>query len=569
MKIGGSLHPCTLLVIIATSLLSLSSNALAEYTQIIGKRVNGWAYVDKFCFDGDTRNYVEVSIRPSFPTDYTIAIYASDGDVEDLRGRERYFLSVYASNESCEAKTEAASFTVPVPKGVQVSPILIPRYGQPKYWYLAVAICDQAVTEVDIGIQWMNSGDMWTKEVSFDRQGLAETYIAFTSLYLIGFVAFTVLIVMLKKKRRLHMVIIVFYLSFIIYFSSMIILLYCYIIGLIGHFDRAIYLTGQLFANFAQLGFTITLLLLAKGWGISTSKLSRKRDLAVLLVIVTLTYIGLYLYDILRDRTFVSYLYDFPLGVALLAVRLCVFAAFLMLLRRTVMFEEDKRKRAFLLVFGYAVSLYFLLFIALMIAVTQIAEWDKERVGEIMRLSLDTLGFFGIPFLFRYALAFRFAVFWSCFSHLLYTCLFVCLFFALMCIRAYACTYTYALAYAYACTYTCKEGTRMMMGIIRTKRVYEVYNPTSLDRVRIPTIKEMQQVKPVTVISAYNTQQSVIPAGDAERREEGERGSVHRMPVSAVLPSVVSTPPAGEGVRAVISTSSPQSVPLPIQRVPM
>mmetsp|Transcript_47062 Transcript_47062/g.121590 ORF Transcript_47062/g.121590 Transcript_47062/m.121590 type:complete len:504 (-) Transcript_47062:190-1701(-) len=503
MKIGGSLHPCTLLVIIATSLLSLSSNALAEYTQIIGKRVNGWAYVDKFCFDGDTRNYVEVSIRPSFPTDYTIAIYASDGDVEDLRGRERYFLSVYASNESCEAKTEAASFTVPVPKGVQVSPILIPRYGQPKYWYLAVAICDQAVTEVDIGIQWMNSGDMWTKEVSFDRQGLAETYIAFTSLYLIGFVAFTVLIVMLKKKRRLHMVIIVFYLSFIIYFSSMIILLYCYIIGLIGHFDRAIYLTGQLFANFAQLGFTITLLLLAKGWGISTSKLSRKRDLAVLLVIVTLTYIGLYLYDILRDRTFVSYLYDFPLGVALLAVRLCVFAAFLMLLRRTVMFEEDKRKRAFLLVFGYAVSLYFLLFIALMIAVTQIAEWDKERVGEIMRLSLDTLGFFGIPFLFR------------------------------------------------------------------TKRVYEVYNPTSLDRVRIPTIKEMQQVKPVTVISAYNTQQSVIPAGDAERREEGERGSVHRMPVSAVLPSVVSTPPAGEGVRAVISTSSPQSVPLPIQRVPM
>mmetsp|Transcript_47059 Transcript_47059/g.121585 ORF Transcript_47059/g.121585 Transcript_47059/m.121585 type:complete len:168 (-) Transcript_47059:190-693(-) len=167
------------------------------------------------------------------------------------------------------------------------------------------------------------------------------------------------------------------------------------------------------------------------------------------------------------------------------------------------MFEEDKRKRAFLLVFGYAVSLYFLLFIALMIAVTQIAEWDKERVGEIMRLSLDTLGFFGIPFLFR------------------------------------------------------------------TKRVYEVYNPTSLDRVRIPTIKEMQQVKPVTVISAYNTQQSVIPAGDAERREEGERGSVHRMPVSAVLPSVVSTPPAGEGVRAVISTSSPQSVPLPIQRVPM
>uniref|UniRef100_A0A7S3GG86 GPR180/TMEM145 transmembrane domain-containing protein n=1 Tax=Palpitomonas bilix TaxID=652834 RepID=A0A7S3GG86_9EUKA len=409
---------------------------------------NGWTLIDKFCFD--TSGYgragvMGVTLMPD--TKMKLLFYSSRPTtvVDGLEGQVD-FRSLYFSDLPCSVKESMAQASRDLSiEGIAMSLTPLPT-NIPQYWYVVLSACN--VTDVPFVIRtaFQNDGGWWVSPLSFDLQGLPETFIAFTVVFSLLFIAMLAFLFVLRSKRMLHPIVFIFFSSIASYLLSNILLL-AYYVGILRTDipDEGAYISGHVFGSIAQLLFLVGLLILAKGWGVTTSKLSRKRDLFALLGIVVFAYVAIFIYDALRDRALVKYLYEGPAGYALLILRICVFLAFLMLLKRTFAFETNETKRGFFIVFAYVITVYFVAYIALMLSVSFLPDWYRVKVAEVLRLSVDTLGYLAIPV------------------------------------------------------------------IIRPRKFYEVYNPTSLKKVRIPTMKEMTQVKPVAMDTTSDGKPSPMP----------------------------------------------------------
>ena len=106
--------------------------------------------------------------------------------------------------------------------------------------------------------------------------------------------------------------------------------------------------------------FVNVLLLIARGWTITTNKLSRKSENAIISGFIVLIYTALFFSDTLRDPGDSSYLYDSWPGYLFIGMNMFLLVLFDYLLHRTFTFEKRVVKRNFYKRFGFVFSLWFL-----------------------------------------------------------------------------------------------------------------------------------------------------------------------------------------------------------------
>eukprot|EP00802_Teleaulax_amphioxeia_P008520 Tamp_08529.p3 GENE.Tamp_08529~~Tamp_08529.p3 ORF type:complete len:174 (-),score=39.70 Tamp_08529:1605-2126(-) len=120
----------------------------------------------------------------------------------------------------------------------------------------------------------------------------------------------------------------------------------------------------EIFARcFEVVGYLIfinTLLLVARGWTITTSKLSRKSENAFFTALLVCIYVGLFFSDTLRDRADSNYLYDSWAGYFFIAMNVFLMVTFHYLLHRTYVFEKLVVKRNFYRRFGFIYTIWFI-----------------------------------------------------------------------------------------------------------------------------------------------------------------------------------------------------------------
>ena len=112
--------------------------------------------------------------------------------------------------------------------------------------------------------------------------------------------------------------------------------------------------------------FVNVLLLIARGWMITTNKLSRKVENAIISGFIVFIYTALFFSDTLRDPGDSSYLYDSWPGYLFIGMNMFLLVLFDYLLHRTFTFEKRVVKRNFYKRFAFVFSLWFIQVICVM-----------------------------------------------------------------------------------------------------------------------------------------------------------------------------------------------------------
>ena len=120
----------------------------------------------------------------------------------------------------------------------------------------------------------------------------------------------------------------------------------------------------EIFARcFEVVGYLIfinVLLSIARGWTITTSKLSRKTENLFFTAVLVCIYVGLFFGETLRDRALDYYVYDSWAGYMLITMNIFLLIVFLILIHRTYVFEKRVVKRNFYRRFAFIYTVWFL-----------------------------------------------------------------------------------------------------------------------------------------------------------------------------------------------------------------
>lgn len=149
-----------------------------------------------------------------------------------------------------------------------------------------------------------------------------------------------------------------------------------------------------------ELVLMFMLILVAKGWAITSNYLTDRNLLLILTGILLLAYLALFIWDYAgRDPASTLYFYESAPGVIVLILRFLTWLWFMWCLRSTLALETLPEKRTFYIYFGIACSLWFLLLPLFVIIATGMEAWYREKVITSMTSSLNALALLSFTYL--------------------------------------------------------------------------------------------------------------------------------------------------------------------------
>jgi len=362
-----------------------------------------WHFVEKFCFDDSGQATLAMRATTTDANVTQQLLFYNDFE-------ERGWPYIYNSKMTCEERVSptwapASDFLRPMSDGTEDNPYInflqyiVPKAQRPRFWYIVYAACGGADVDLHIEMEFLNANRGTNQHhFSCDEQGLLEVYSFFACVYFVFSCFLLVLLYQLDQRNKLTPVHGFVVASFI-----------CEIISIhtkLGHWAQLSgdgigslqsETAGKLFHILAQLIFMFTLLLVARGWTITTSKLSRKRYLAGYLACLIAIYVGVFIWDATRDRSATLYVYESWPGFALLLMHWLILILFWVLLLRTYSFEKRSPQRYLYRWLGIIYTFWFMQ-LPLTITIAHFMEpWNRRRIVESIDIAIQALGYFLLP----------------------------------------------------------------------------------------------------------------------------------------------------------------------------
>jgi len=151
---------------------------------------------------------------------------------------------------------------------------------------------------------------------------------------------------------------------------------------------------GELLTMGSQLILMFLCVLVAKGWAITSSLLTARNLLGVIMALLLLAYLALFIWDNAgRDPASTLYFYDSIPGLIVILLRVGVTAWFLWCLRNTIGFEALPDKRKFYTIFGFCFTVWFLLLPGIVAFALALEPWYRFRTVRGMTLCADALAY--------------------------------------------------------------------------------------------------------------------------------------------------------------------------------
>jgi len=286
---------------------------------------------------------------------------------------------------TCEDRTAMAVESIGLEVGISNGgEINVAASNRPHEWFVVLADCQNQGLLADVNVTFLNSGYLenhYNAHLGVNEQGIYEMNIFFVVMY--G--AYGLLMLFVVKKfmdnnvmHPLHWMILGSFQMYLIHHIAEI----CH---WLNYSQTGIGLeVAQVIAEWTQvvgfLMFLNVLFLIARGWMITTNKLSRKSENAFFTVTITLIYVGLFFSDIGRERYDSSYRYATWAGYMFIAMNVILLGFFLSLLRRTSFFEKRIVKRSFYKRFGFVFSLWFLQLPIFVLVALLLPEYYRHKV---------------------------------------------------------------------------------------------------------------------------------------------------------------------------------------------
>ena len=266
---------------------------------------------------------------------------------------------------TCADRVAFASEKIRLEKGIMnAGDIKVSESKRPHTWYIALADCSQTDITAQVKVTLLNNGhqdETYARHFSVDEMGIFEMNIFFIVVYSLYGCMLMGMMKDFSDKQLLHPLHWGIFASYLMYLGS-----HCCECAHWFHFANygVGLVVAEIFAVWLQvLGHVVflnVLFLVARGWMITTNKLSRKSENAFFSFTVLCIYTGLFLSEMSKERYENSYRYATWAGYMGVALNLILLVFFLMFLNRTINFEKRVVKRAFYRRFGFIFTLWFL-----------------------------------------------------------------------------------------------------------------------------------------------------------------------------------------------------------------
>jgi hypothetical protein len=324
-----------------------------------------WIYVDKFAYGYGVGTFgYTIKYKEQMPNLQWL-FYDDQGN---------NWTKIYNGKLSCDEKVALAMETHmnnTVPNGVYAERYIKDTVN-PHFFYFAIAQCNSSI-EVEYDVI-MTQGDhsKWVYQFSYDEQGLAQMYLFYFILFIIGAVVHGYAIWCFVQSDSYHTLVKLF--TFCIALEG--VSVFCMFVHYAVYSGDGIGAPGlkgigELMDMAAQITFMLLVVLVAKGWCISGTQIEGRIPILVGLGVVIVTYLAMFIWEnVGLNPASVLYVYQTAPGIIIIVVRSLVMVYFLWCIRKTYIDENKESKRMFYLYFGIV---YFIWFLSLPI-VTVIAQ---------------------------------------------------------------------------------------------------------------------------------------------------------------------------------------------------
>jgi len=241
----------------------------------------------------------------------------------------------------------------------------------------------------------------WEKQFSFDRWGIGQTYIAFFVLYIILLALNIYGSIQLYKVEAYHPLVKILTVSNILEFFNVLFQMIHYsIYAGDGVGAPALESFGNLLNMISNLLLMFFCILVAKGWAITSTYLSQKNIVLIVMSVFTLGYLVLFFWDTFaRDPALTLYFYESVPGVIVLILRTVLVIWFLWSLRDTLRLENLPERRQFYKIFGVSYSVWFLLLPIFVFILSFVDPWVRFKIIRGISIAIDFAGLGALVFL--------------------------------------------------------------------------------------------------------------------------------------------------------------------------
>jgi len=263
------------------------------------------------------------------------------------------------------------------------------------FWYFAVADCAANSQGLDLkySISYINPGNFWWAQFSYDEQGIPQMYLFFSLYYLLLLIMQIRAAIRLHQIDSLHPIVRILSVTVIVHFLSCVTSLIHYLVyGGDGVGAPGLKGLGELLSICAQILIMFICILVGKGWTITTNYLNDKLVIIAVTVLYFVAHLSLMIWDYVgRDPASTLYFYDSVPGLIVILLRLGLTCWFLWCLRTTIQLEGLMEKKNFYVYFGGSFTLWFLLLPSIVAFALILEPWFRMRTVTGMMLSADAL----------------------------------------------------------------------------------------------------------------------------------------------------------------------------------
>eukprot|EP01105_Mastigella_eilhardi_P001007 TRINITY_DN11276_c0_g1_i1.p1 TRINITY_DN11276_c0_g1~~TRINITY_DN11276_c0_g1_i1.p1 ORF type:complete len:410 (-),score=107.85 TRINITY_DN11276_c0_g1_i1:39-1268(-) len=339
---------------------------------------DGFTFVVKFCYQVTDTAEEQENARMDISWAVPSALWASAAGVD------------------CWAKVDAAKQAggaTPITASGGVAHYHLLDHVRHRFWYLAVANCNETRLKVKFDVQCTNADGT---EFSCEEKGLLPTYAVFLALYIVLLCTALVSDFLFWLKQSLQSLsLLLTVLLVLLTLACMLSTIHWATYGNNGIGCKGCYIAGLLVDSTVEVAFMLVLLVAAQGVFI-TGGFKHARLLAVVISGVSLVYVVLYItavatYDKESSRAF----FASPVGVLMLVTRLSALVLFAASLVLTYRRETTPFKRHFYIAFGSFYSVWFLLLPAVAFGCSFVHETTRLKTVTALHLVATFVGFVG------------------------------------------------------------------------------------------------------------------------------------------------------------------------------
>lgn len=361
---------------------------------------DSFVFLGKFCFDFTPPGTVSGTLDLVLETKEE-AMHLAFYDDED-----NSWPAVYGSSLSCSEKLDMAKNP---PGPVQAVSngwkyhLSVLESMRPRFWYAVLAKCDKEATEplrFSYQLTFLNKG---VSHFSSEDEGLLPMYTLFLVVWALGAAAqWYALHLIRQSEERVHPVVALLSLAVGFELASLALFSLHWLVysgNGIGLVDALTF--GQFFSVTSLLLLTVLLMLLAKGWTISTEVLENRAEVALPMVALTIGYLILEAWgSIMRDQANTLFIFDTAAGWLIVLVHVGLFLWFTWRTQQTYDAESDPEKKQFYERFRIVFGAWFLALPVIVVSAAMFLE-PYQRLYHVAFLHLlaKTFGCFALAYL--------------------------------------------------------------------------------------------------------------------------------------------------------------------------